>query len=89
LSVRRRHPRVNVGEQGSGVRDQTPRRRRPAAALRDSEVKWLLIGLRYIGEMAAEMVTKHAKGLNLWLRLVETRTLRAAFLGCFGCREFN
>ena len=44
-------------------------------------------GLRSIAEMAAEVVTKHAKGLNLWLRLVETRTLRAAFLRCFGCRE--
>jgi hypothetical protein len=39
--------------------------------------------------MAAEMATKHTKGLNLWLRLVETRTLRAAFLRCFGCREFH
>jgi len=45
--------------------------------------------LRYIAEKAAEMATKHAKGLNLWLRLVETRTLRAAFPICFGCREFN
>jgi hypothetical protein len=26
LSVRRRHPRVNEGEQGSGVRGQTLRR---------------------------------------------------------------
>jgi len=32
--------------------------------------------VRYLAEMAAEMVTKHAKGLNLWLRLVETVTMR-------------
>jgi hypothetical protein len=46
-------------------------------------------GLRSIAEKAAQVVTKHAKGLNLRLRVVETRTLRAAFLRCFGCREFN
>jgi hypothetical protein len=46
-------------------------------------------GLRNLAEMAAEMATKHAKGLNLWLRVAETRTLRAAFLRCFGCGEFH
>jgi len=42
-------------------------------------------GVRTLAEMATQAVTKHAKGLNLWLRLAETRTLRAAFLRCFGC----
>ena len=45
--------------------------------------------MRYIAEKVAYVVAKHAKGLNLWLRFAETRTLRAAFLRCFGCREFN
>ena len=43
----------------------------------------------YIAEKAAQVVTKHAKGLNLRLRFAETRTLRAAFPICFGCREFH
>ena len=45
--------------------------------------------MRYLAEMVARVVTKHAKGLNLWLRLVETRTLRAARANVFGRREFH
>ena len=50
--------------------------------------KWLHMGLLYIAEMAAEMVTKHAKWRYPWLRVVETCTLRAVFSRSFGCGEF-
>jgi hypothetical protein len=57
-----------------------------------SQYRWFkgsVGGLRTIAEMAADMVTKHAKGLNLWLRLVETRTVGAVRATFFGGREFN
>jgi hypothetical protein len=46
-------------------------------------------GVRYIGDWVACVVTKHTKGLNLWLRLVETRTVGAVRADVFGCREFH
>jgi hypothetical protein len=41
--------------------------------------KWLLKGLHYIAEKAAQVVTKHAKRLLKWLSFASTCTLRAAF----------
>jgi len=66
--------------QGSGNRDQGTGIRCPKGSIG---------GVRHLAEMAAEMVTKHAKGLNLWLRLVETRTVGAVRATFFGGREFN
>jgi hypothetical protein len=67
--------RAGIREQGSGIRDRA--------------LKWLLKGFDYIDEKVAQVVSKASERLDLWLRVVETRTLRAAFLRCFGCREFN
>jgi hypothetical protein len=47
------------------------------------------IGLRTLAEKAAQMVTEQGKRLLKWLRVAETRTLRAAFSMCFGDRELN
>ena len=68
-------------DQGSGNREQGIE---PNASAKSS-----IGGLGYIDEKVAQTVSKASEGLNLWLRLVETRTLRAAFSGCFGCGEFN